>query len=356
MTIEELIYSASEQECSDIHITVGTNMATRRFGKLTISEEEMPAEESKRLIMSLLTEEEQAYVLSGEDLDVGVVINNEIRVRANVYHQRNNLAASIRLLQKEVPTFRQLGLPDVVQDFAELPHGLVLVTGPTGSGKSTTLASMVNHINKNTACHIMTIEDPIEYIYPHQKAMIHQRELGRDVDDYGTALRSAMREDPDIILVGEMRDFDTISAALSAAETGHLVLSTLHSTSASQTVERIIDASPIDAQAQIRTQFANVLAGVVTQQLIPLANGKGRVVATEIMVGTPAVKNLIRDNKSIQIQNAIQSGKKYGMTLMDEEIINLTRSGKITPQDAIKFAPDPASMAKQLHIFTGFLS
>ena len=356
MTIEDLIYQAYDMECSDIHITVGTNLAMRRFGKLSISEDEISAEESKALILSLLTEEDQEYVLSGGDLDVGVVINNEIRVRANVYHQRNNLAASIRLLQKDVPTFRELGLPDVVREFAELPHGLVLVTGPTGSGKSTTLASMVNHINMNTACHIMTIEDPIEYIYPHQRAMIHQRELGRDVEDYATALRSAMREDPDIILVGEMRDFETISAALAAAETGHLVLSTLHSTSAAQTVERIIDASPIDAQAQIRTQFANVLAGVVTQELIPLANGKGRVVATEIMVGTPAVKNLIRDNKSIQIQNAIQSGKKYGMTLMDEEIINLTRTGKITPQDAIKFAPDPSSMAKQLHIFTGFLA
>ena len=351
MTIEELIYKASDMDCSDIHLTVGTNMATRRFGKLTISENEMTPQESKALILALLTDEQQEYVLKGGDLDVGVVINNEIRVRANVYHQRNNLAASIRLLQKEVPTFRELGLPDTVRKFAEKPHGLVLVTGPTGSGKSTTLASMVNHINKTQACHIMTIEDPIEYIYPHQKAMIHQRELGKDVEDYATALRSAMREDPDIILVGEMRDFDTISAALTAAETGHLVLSTLHSTSASQTVERIIDASPIDAQAQIRIQFANVLAGVVTQNLIPLANGRGRVVATEIMVATPAVKNLIRDNKSIQIQNAILSGKKSGMMLMEEVILDFAHTGRITTEDAIKYAPDPESMAKRLNVF-----
>lgn len=354
MTIEELIYKASDMKCSDIHITVGTNLALRRFGKLMISDEETTPEESQALILALLSDEQQKYVLNGGDLDVGVVINNEIRVRANVYHQRNNLAASIRLLQKEVPSFTDLGLPDTVRKFSELPHGLVLVTGPTGSGKSTTLASMVNHINKTTACHIMTIEDPIEYIYPHQKAMIHQRELGKDVEDYAVALRSAMREDPDIILVGEMRDFATISAALTAAETGHLVLSTLHSTSASQTVERIIDASPIDAQAQIRIQFANVLAGVVTQNLIPLANGRGRVVATEIMVGTPAVKNLIRDNKSIQIPNAILSGKKSGMMLMDEVIMDLTRSGRITTDDAIKYAPDPESMAKRLNVFVNY--
>ena len=351
MTIDELIYWADEMECSDIHLTVGTNMAYRRFGQLVISDDEMSPQEAKNLILALLTDEQQEHVLLGGDLDVGVVINNEIRIRANVYHQRNNLAASIRLLKKDIPGFAELGLSDTIRKLSERPHGLVLVTGPTGSGKSTTLAAMVNHINNTNACHVMTIEDPIEYIYPHNKAMIHQRELGRDVGGFATALRSAMREDPDIILVGEMRDFETISAALTAAETGHLVLSTLHSTSAAQTVERIIDASPIDAQAQIRIQFANVLAGVVTQNLIPLANGKGRVAATEIMVATPAVKNLIRDNKSIQIPNAILSGKKVGMQLMEEVIIDFVRNGRITPANAVKFSPDPDNMAKRLNYF-----
>lgn len=349
MVFEDLLAYALENECSDVHITVGTSLAIRRFGQLRIMDSTPTPQESRDMILSVLNREQREYVLAGGDLDVGVILNNGIRIRANIYHQRNNLAASIRLLQQTIPTIEDLGLPKVVQDMAELPHGLVLVTGPTGSGKSTTLAAMVNHINVTRPAHIMTIEDPIEYIYPHQKAMIHQRELGKDVSSYSTALRSALREDPDIILVGEMRDFETISAAITAAETGHLVLSTLHCQSAAQTVERIIDASPIDAQNQIRAQFANVLSGVITQQLLPLADGTGRVVAAEIMVATTAICNLIRDNKSIQITSMMQSGKKQGMTLMNDELLRLVREHKVSKDVALSFSHDPASLDRNFH-------
>lgn len=348
MTIEELIYKASDMKCSDIHITVGTNLALRRFGKLMISDEETTPEESQTLILALLSDEQQEYVLNGGDLDVGVVINNEIRVRANVYHQRNNLAASIRLFEKRIPTFEELGLPNAVRDLATTPRGLILVTGPTGSGKSTTLASIVDFINQTNARHIMTIEDPIEYVYPHNKAMIHQREIGKDVETFSGALRSALREDPDIILVGEMRDFETISAAITAAETGHLVLSTLHTTSASQTVERIIDACPLEGQAQVRAQFANVIRGVFTQQLLPRADGTGRVLATEVMVATTGITNLIRENKTIQIPSMIQSGRSLGMHTMNDDLANLVRYGTVTMTEAMKVSPDPSSLQKNI--------
>ena len=242
-----------------------------------------------------------------------------------------------------------LRLPDVVRELSEMPRGLVLVTGPTGSGKSTTLASMVDHINKTTSRHILTIEDPIEYVYPHNRAMIHQREVGKDVSSFASALRSALREDPDIILVGEMRDFETISAAISAAETGHLVLSTLHTTSAAQTVERIIDACPIDGQAQIRSQFANVIRGVITQQLLPLADGSGRVIATEIMIANVAISNLIRENKTIQIPSMLQSGRKEGMHSLNDDLIALVNDGKVTRDEALKVSSDPASLEKVLY-------
>ena len=313
MNFEELVAYAKENECSDIHITVGTALAVRRFGELQILEPAPSAEESRDMIFSFLAEDQVQRVTAGEDLDVGCMLRDGTRIRANIYHQRNNLAASIRLLQQKIPSFEELGLPPIVKDLAEQPRGLVLVTGPTGSGKSTTLASMVDYINKTTSKHILTIEDPIEYIYPHNRAMIHQREVGKDVSNFATALRSALREDPDIILVGEMRDFETIQAAINAAETGHLVLSTLHTTSAAQTVERIIDACPIDGQAQIRTQFANVIRGILTQQLIPTADGNGRVVATEVLYANFAIQNLIRENKAIQIPSMLQSGMREGM-------------------------------------------
>ena len=346
MDFKELVEYAKKSDCSDIHITVGTNVAIRRYGTLEILEPAPSAEESRNMIFSILNQEQVEKVSGGSDLDVGVMLWDGTRIRANVYHQRNNLACSIRILNQTVPSFDELGLPPVCKELAEMPRGLVLVTGPTGSGKSTTLASMVEFINKTTARHILTIEDPIEYVYPHDKAMIHQREVGRDVTSFATALRSAMREDPDIILVGEMRDFETISAAITAAETGHLVLSTLHTTSAAQTVERIIDATPLDGQDQIRTQFSNVIRGVITQTLIPTADSDGRCCATEIMLGTPAIANLIRDKKTIQIPSLIQAGRNLGMHLLNDDLASLVGRGRITREDAMWVSNDPSALEK----------
>ena len=346
MTFEQLVKYARDNECSDIHITVGTNLAIRRFGTLMILDDVPTADESREMIFSILDEQQRKYVSSGKDLDVGVMLPGGNRIRANIYHQRNNLAASIRLFQNKIPTFEELGLPSAVHDLARTPRGLILVTGPTGSGKSTTLASIVDFINSTEARHIMTIEDPIEYVYPHNKAMIHQREVGKDVETFSGALRSALREDPDIILVGEMRDFETISAAITAAETGHLVLSTLHTTSAAQTVERVIDATPLEGQDQIRTQFSNVIRGVITQCLLPAADGNGRHVATEIMVANAAIGNLIREKKTIQIPSSIQGGRAQGMHLLNDDLASLVHREKITKEEAMKVSNDPASLDK----------
>lgn len=344
MDFLEIMAYAREHNCSDVHLTVGTSTAVRRFGKLELLEPVPPAKEVESVILSILNEDQKRKVLSGKDLDFSGLTPDGARMRVNVYHQRNNLAASIRLLENKTPTFANLGLPDTVRKLAEEPRGMVLVTGPTGSGKTTTLAAMIDYINRNQAKHVMTIEDPIEYIYPHGRAMIHQREVGRDVDTFATALRSALREDPDIILVGEMRDYETISAAMTAAETGHLVLSTLHTTSAPQTIERIVDACPPHGQSQMRMQLASVLRGVITQQLIPMANDEGRVVATEILLNNDAVGNLIRENKCHQLVSTMQSNLAAGMHTLNHDLKTLVMQGKITRESAIAFSTNPKEM------------
>lgn len=338
MEINELIKFARDMDCSDLHITAGTAIAVRKYGDLKILEGETDYKpslmEAEALILSLLNDEQKDYVLRGNDLDMGGMIEDGSRIRANIYHQRNHLAASIRLLSGSIPSIEELGLPRSVLRLSEERNGLVLVTGPTGCGKSTTLASMVEHINETRESHIITIEDPIEYIYDHKKALIHQREVGKDVGNFANALRSALREDPDIILVGEMRDFETISAAIAAAETGHLVLATLHTSSAAQTVERIIDGCPIDAQNRIRIQLANVLKGSITQHLIPRADKTGRVVATEVMINNNAVSNHIRENKAYMINNDIQSGFQIGMHSLQSDIQRLMQYGTINMEYA----------------------
>ncbi len=348
MNFEELISYAKEKECSDVHITVGTAIAVRINGKLVMLEPVPTAEESKELILDKLTEVQREKVLGGEDLDFAIMMPDGSRLRANIYHQRNNLAATYRILNNTIPTFDELEIPIPVRKWADEPRGLVLVTGPTGSGKTTTLASMVDYINKKHPKHVITIEDPIEYVYYHAKSMIHQREIGKDVADFATALHSALREDPDIILVGEMRDYETIKAAITAAETGHLVLSTLHTTSAAQTVERIIDVFPPHGQAQARTQLANVLKGVVTQVLVPLEDNSGRTIATEVLVNNEAIANQIRECKTHQITGSIQSGSALGMHTLNADLKRLVRERRISMETALRYCSNVKEFNSQM--------
>lgn len=337
MNFDELITYAKTEECSDVHITVGTSIAIRKFGELKMLEPVPTAEQSKSMIYERLNAKQIAKIEAGEDLDFALIAADGTRLRANIYHQRNNLAATYRILRSDIPSFDELEVPEAARKMIDEPRGLVLVTGPTGSGKTTTLASMINHVNMNRAKHVITIEDPIEYVYYHAKSMIHQREIGKDVDTFARALRSALREDPDIILVGEMRDFETISAAITAAETGHLVLSTLHTTSAAQTIERILDAYPPHGQAQARSQLAAVLKGVVTQNLCPRADKPGMVMATEVLVNNEAIATQIRDSKTHQIPSSIQAGGMFGMHTMNADLKRLMKERKITNSTALKY-------------------
>ena len=294
-------------------------------------------------------EEQLAYFEQGNDLDFAFQTEKGTRTRVNIYRQKEKVAACLRIMGNKIPKLEEMNLPQkTLADIASNPRGLVLVTGPTGSGKSTTLAAMIDYINRTRSEHILTIEDPIEYVYTEAKSIIHQREVGNDVKDFAAALRSALREDPDIILLGEMRDYETISAAVAAAETGHLVLSTLHTTSAAQTVERIIDACPLEGQNQMRSQFANVIRGVITQQLIPTANGEGRVIATEVMIANFAISNLIRENKTIQIPSLLQSGRREGMHTLNDDLVRLVQDDKITRDTALKVSDDPGSLEKMI--------
>jgi len=340
--------TAREQRTSDIHITADRNPLFRIDGTLRETEYALSLDEKRQLILSLLTQKQREIVESGGDVDMCYEIDGAgLRHRVNVFHQQKKLACVIRILNDNIPTFEELKLPEVLRSLADEPRGLILVTGPTGSGKSTTLAAMVDYINTHKACHILTVEDPVEYVYKQKKALIHQRDVGTDVDSFAGALRSAMREDPDVILVGEMRDFETISAAITAAETGHLVLSTLHTTGAAMTIDRIIDVFPPHSQQQIRTQLASVLKGVVTQTLLPKAMGKGRVAAFEIMLGTDAICNLIRENKCHQINSSIQTGSRQGMVLLDTYLANLVREGAVTMEAALEKASNKNELMKQ---------
>jgi len=338
MHINELLSIARAQRTSDVHITADRNPLFRIDGSLHETEYVFSIEQKRALILSLLTDKQRRRVEEGQDVDTSYETENGMRHRVNVFHQQQRLATAVRLLNDKIPTFEELGLPEVLRTLADEPRGLILVTGPTGSGKSTSLAAMVDYVNTRRACHILTIEDPVEYVYKQKKALIHQRNVGEDVESFSSALRSAMREDPDVILVGEMRDFETISAAITAAETGHLVLSTLHTTGAAMTVDRIIDVFPPHSQHQIRTQLAGVLKGVITQTLIPKASGTGRVAAFEIMTGTDAVSTMIREGKGHQLNSVIQTGMRQGMVLLDDYLMNLVRGGIITQNAALEKA------------------
>jgi len=346
MTIYDVLDYARQNDCSDIHITVGTELAIRQHGELIFLQEKPAKEEAEAMIYEMLTEKDIAKVEAGKDIDTAFMLQDGGRVRINVYHQRNNLAASVRMFYPVIPSFKELGLPEVVRDFVKLPRGLVLITGPTGSGKTTTLASMLDYINHNMNKHIMTVEEPIEYIYKRDKSMIHQREVGKDCDNFAQALRSALREDPDIILVGEMRDYETIKSAVTAAETGHLVLSTLHTTSAAQTIDRIIDGCPANEQNQLRQQLSGLLQGVITQQLLPRADGPGRIIATEVLVVNYAIGNMIRENKSHMIPSQMQSNSSTGMHTMNMCLKDLYRRGIIAREVALKSSNNPSELEK----------
>lgn len=347
MTFEEFIMQAREMNASDIHLTVGAPTVIRVNGELR-KYQELSDQVVHRTIVSILSAEQEKQLTEGKDIDFSFELKNGARQRVNVFHQGGRLACSIRLLNAKIPTLDEIGMPSVLLDLAKKRKGLILVTGPTGAGKSTTLAAMIQHVNETRACHIITIEDPIEYRYEQAKATIHQREIGRDVPDFEYALRSALREDPDVILIGEMRDYATISLAMTAAETGHLVFGTLHTSSAAQTIDRIIDVCPSEARDQVRLQLANMIEGIVAQSLIPMSDGKGRCAAVEIMLGTDAIRNLIRSNKIAQMETTMQGATQQGMQTLIEGLAKLYKAGKITYQTALEYSNNPTEMEKKL--------
>jgi twitching motility protein PilT len=342
--IESLLDYARQEGCSDLHITSHRPPTFRKLGELFIGPFTGSKQDYRDVIFSMLNEAQKEELSLGKDLDFSLEGDGGLRYRVNVYCQQRELAAAIRILRDDIPTLEDLHLPEAIQRLSEQPRGIVLVTGPTGSGKSTTLAAMIDYINVHRHAHIITIEDPIEYVHKSKNCLVHQREVHRDAPSFESALRSAMREDPDVILVGEMRDYETISAAVTAAETGHLVFSTLHTTGAAQTLDRIVDVYPSHSQGMIRSQLSGVVKGVVTQTLLPLADMSGRTVATEILIGTDAVLNLIRGGKYHQLASIMQSSAQHGMHTLAGDLARLVRAGRITRESAEKAVSNKAEL------------
>lgn len=335
-TMDELLRTTVEMGASDLHLSVGLPPILRISGKLVPAEyPRLAPDDTKRLMYSILNDKQKEKFEKTWELDCSHGVRGFGRFRVNVFRQRGVVGATLRSIPSSIPSRQELELPEVIEEMVNRPHGLILVTGATGQGKSTTLACMLDIINSENNYHILTIEDPIEYVHPHKRSMVNQRELGQDSMSWSNALRSSLREDPDVILVGEMRDLETISGTLTAAETGHLVFSTLHTSDAAQTVDRIVDVFPQFQQQQIRIQLATVLEGVLSQQLVPRLSGTGRVPAVEILVCTSAVRNLIREGKSHQIYNAIQTGSKHGMQTMDQALLELYVTKKISMEEAL---------------------
>lgn len=348
--LSEILIHSVECRASDIHLSVGRAPNYRIDGVLhTEGEEKLKPDDVKNLIMPLLDERHKRELEESGQTDFAHAIPGVGRFRVNVFKQRGTLASVMRALPFEIPEPDKLGIPPEVVAVTEKKRGLVLVTGPTGSGKSTTLASLIQVINRTRADHIITLEDPIEYLHKHDKSIVNQREIGSDTENYAKALRAALREDPDVILVGEMRDLETISTAITAAETGHLVLSTLHTIGADKTIDRIIDVFPPDQQQQVRIQLAAVLECVVSQQLLKRSDGQGRVAALEVLFVNNAVRNLIREGKTFQIASIIQTSKRFGMQMMDDALYDLYMQRMVDGETVISYAQDPVTMNKKIN-------
>ncbi len=339
MDITELLIATKERGASDLHLTSGAPPTLRINGKMVrLDGNALTREDLHTLLYDILTDEQKARFEATHDLDFSLELASVGRFRVNAFVQRQGEGMVMRLIPSKTRSLDDLSMPPVLKDLAMKDRGLVLVTGPTGSGKSTTLAAMVDHINQSREDHIITIEDPIEFVHEPKKCNVNQREVGPHTQSFGAALRSALREDPDIILVGEMRDLETIAQAITAAETGHLVLSTLHTNNAAQTISRVVDVFPTHQQEQIRVQLADALLGVVAQTLIPSLDGKGRVAAVEVMVATPAIRNMIRENKTHQLPSAIQTGARDGMQSLDQHLKTLVKQRRISTEEALKRA------------------
>jgi twitching motility protein PilT len=339
----EVLLQVMDRKASDLHLTAGSPPMIRHHGKLhALDYPRLTPQTTREVIYSILTNDQRQKLETDWQIDLAYSIPGRARFRVNSYFQRASLSAAFRLIPHDIPSLGSLGLPPVIEEFTKKPRGFVLVTGPTGSGKSTTLAAMIDLINEVRHEHILTIEDPIEFLHRHKRCIVNQRELGADAQTFGLGLKAALRQDPDVILVGEMRDLETISTALTAAETGHLVFATLHTQDAAQTVDRIVDVFPPEQQQQVRVQLSVALQGIVTQQLLPKADGQGRVCACEILVPTPAVRNLIREGKTHQIYSALQTGGQFGMQTMDAALVQLVREHKITRElaESRSSAPD----------------
>lgn len=339
--IELLLEEVVKKKASDLHLQVGLPPMLRLDGKLTpVSGAEILSEAViESLIFAILDEDQKQILLKDKEFDFSFAFGDLARFRVNAFHERGNLAAALRLIPNELLTIEQLGLPPIVGKFTDYPRGLVLVTGPTGSGKSTTLAALIHKINAERSAHIVTIEDPIEFTHKSNKSVVVQREVHYDTYSFSAALRSSLRQDPDVVLIGEMRDLETIAAAITIAETGHLVLATLHTNSAAQSIDRMIDVFPPHQQQQIRAQLSNILQAICSQRLIPSIGG-GRVAAAEIMIATPAVRNIIREGKSHQLEATIQTGAEFGMQSLDRTLVNLIHAGTITYDEARMVAVD----------------
>lgn len=349
-TLYELLETMVKRNASDLHITTGSPPRLRIDGKLIpIDHPPLDAKDTKELCYSVLTDAQKHKFEQNQELDLSFGVKGLSRFRANIFMQRGAVAGAFRTIPWEIRSFRELGLPDIINELIKKPRGLILVTGPTGSGKSTTLAAMIDRINEDRTDHIITIEDPIEFLHSHKKALINQREVGSDTSAFKTALKYVLRQDPDVVLIGEMRDLETIEAALTISETGHLTLATLHTNTAVQTINRIVDVFPPHQQEQIRVQLSFVIEGIISQQLIPKKSGQGRALALEILIPNPAIRNLIREDKIHQIYSMMQTGQaKFGMQTMNQSLFELYTKGLISYEDAIGRSPVPEEMITML--------